>query len=108
MSEGRRAEPHSYHSDLLSHLLCVFAKQGGECGEAGESVTLEVVFQKCETRPLAIFPKRLSYLSTCGGKYLLEIYLFILTLSYSLHTRGKTGKQLHFHQLETFPHYSWS
>lgn len=80
MSEGRRAEPHSYHSDLLGHLFCVFAKQGGECVEAGESVILEVLFPKHETRALAIFPKRLSYLSTCGGKYLLGIYLFILTL----------------------------
>ena len=63
-----------------SSLLCMFPKQGGECGEAGESIILEVLYQEHETRALATFPNRLSYLSTCGGKYLLEIHLFLLTL----------------------------
>ena len=58
----------------------MFPKQGGECGEAGESIILEVLYQEHETRALANFPNRLSYLSTCGGKYLLEIHLFLLTL----------------------------
>lgn len=91
---------------LCSNLpvICVlFGTHRGACGESGGSFTLEALSQKRETRALAIFPNWLPYLSTCGGKYLLEICLFLLTVQLNLHVAKLVYKCILI-SLKTPPH----
>lgn len=61
--------------------------------EAGGSFTLEAPSQKLKARAPTVFLNRPSSLSTCDGKYLLEVLPFLLNTIAEL-TPAKIGEQL--------------